>query len=205
MFMVTEAGSYIPVPAVTSAISISAGELLPFVSYGAAPIFQYKANLYLTPENITMQAAVSGGGSGPGFAIFNVQHCLNGTWLDGDRTIEITHTGNQVTAALVAGTICDEEGGNDFTGTLDGEHLSGGDLKVCNPDECVDAGLMDAADYVPYTATVAADGMSADFQWTGKFFDIVYDDNNNVVACNETSQSDEFFSITRVSFGGSVP
>jgi hypothetical protein len=59
--------------------------------------------------------------------------------------------------------------------------------------------------YVSYTATVAANGMSADFQWENQFYDIVYDDNDNVIACNETYTQQESFSITRLTFGPGIP
>jgi len=206
MYMVIDAGSHVPVPAFMTPSTIVAGQVSPIVATGgAAPIFQYKANLYINPENILFQVFVPGGGQGIGTALFNVQHCLNGRWMDGAREIEITHSGSSVIAALISGEICEESGGNDFTGTLSGEQLSGSDLKVCNPDECVEAGFLENAIYIPYTATVASDGMSADFQWQNQFYDIVYDDNDNVVACNETYTQQESFSITRLTFGPGIP
>jgi hypothetical protein len=82
-----------------------------------------------------------------------------------------------------------------------GDQLSGEDLTVCNPDECVNPGLLPPSATVPFTARVADDGWSVTFDWTGDFYQFDEDAQGNVVACNKTSTEEHQFTITRLSFG----
>lgn len=40
--------------------------------------------------------------------VFPVQHCLNGTWQDGDRLLKVDHVLQTITATVHQGTLCDE-------------------------------------------------------------------------------------------------
>jgi hypothetical protein len=195
----------VPVPSTMALTGIVAGSLREPSSSGGGPTFNYQAETYGSPEFISMQIVAWAGGQGFGQATFPVQHCLNGDWMDGDRTIRISHTLNQVVAALIEGEICDETGGNDFTGMLSGDVLTGNDLKVCNPDECVEAGHLPNSELASFTAFIATDGNSANVEWQGKFYDLVYDDDNNLVGCPVTSTPTNFFSIERLTFGPGFP
>ena len=125
-----------------------------------------------------------------------------GTWQDGERVVRIAPSfSSSVTAEVISGSICGEEGGVDFIGMLDGDQLTGDELKVCNPDECVDAGLLPASVTVPFTAHVADDGMSVSFDWTGDFYQFEEDSEGNVISCTKTSTEEHQFTITRLTFG----
>jgi hypothetical protein len=78
-------------------------------------------------------------------------------------------------------------------------------LEVCSPEECADAGLLPAAVMVGGSAQVEDDGNTISFEWTGQFYDLVYDENDNLVACNPTSEEQHSFSVTRTVFGPGIP
>ncbi len=66
---------------------------------------------------------------------------LCGFYQEGGKVLEITQSGDQVTAKIVQGqTGCLKEGDVYFTGTLTGIKFSG-KMQVCNPDICVEAGI----------------------------------------------------------------
>lgn len=196
----------VPIPVFFTNTGIQRGELRNPVSFGPISDFVYRATSFGAPESMMFQAVAPGGGTGVGFAGFPVQHCLNGTWDDGGRAISISHNGPSVTATF-QGEHCGVSGGVDFTATLSAgdDHFSGDDVEVCNPEECVEAGLHEPRDYRPYNAVIANDGNSIDFTWSRLLFDFEYDDENNLVGCPESGSEDASFSISRVTFGPGVP
>ena len=127
-----------------------------------------------------------------------VKHCLTGTWQDGPRTVEITQTFNQVIAVIVSGTIVCGETGQTFSGTLDGDTITGTDLKVCNDAECVKAGLQEKVTYTSFTGTVSADDMSIDIQWVRLLVHYGYDKNGNLISCTYQGSETAQFTMTMV-------
>jgi hypothetical protein len=206
MYIVLDANYQVPVPVTMTPLSVVQGSFLEPVSAGAGPTFHYQAEQFGNMESITVQAVAWAGGAGNGFTTFPIQHCLNGTWQDGSRVIRFAHTGSQVTGSVESGTICDEPGGVAYSGTLTtgADMFSGENLKVCNPDDCVSAGLLPAAAFVHFDATISFDGNFIDFEWTNTFFDIEYE-NGVAISCTQSSQSADFFTISRLSFGPDVP
>jgi hypothetical protein len=198
----------VPIPVTFLVTSARIGETTPPVCFGPACAFFYRAPSYDDAgEDLTIQAVAPAGGQAVVSFSFPVRHCLNGTWMDGDRTIDVAQTQDHLTARLVSGEICGESGGNDFTGDFtDGEHFAGEDLKACNPEACVEAGLLEVSVLVPYTAEIASDGQSAEISWLSTQFDVVYDDDGNLTACPPDGTFEpRTFTIERLTFGPSLP
>jgi hypothetical protein len=200
-------GGYLaPVPAFFSPLLAQAGELDPLLAYGAAAGFSYRALSYEPQEQLTIQAVAPPGGLGTALVGFPVRHCLKGTWQDGDRVVTVTQVLDHLSAALTSGTIRGETGGFDFTGDfVTPERFEGSDLKVCNPDECVDAGLLGPSVRVDYSAVVALDGQSADVSWESEQFDFVYEGDVLVACPSQGVFEPRTFTIQRLSFGPGVP
>jgi hypothetical protein len=202
-----DAGYGVPVPAFFTVNSALLGETNPIVSFGGSGILYYRAARYGSQEQLTLQAFTLVGGQGIHLLFFPVQHCLNGLWQDGDRLVTVTQLADHLSAELTSGTICGEEGGFDFTGDMvDPEHFAGSDLKVCNPEECVEAGLLEASVLVDYTASISFDGSSAEVAWESTQFDLVYDDDGNLVSCPPNGEiQPRTFTLERLSFGPGLP
>lgn len=202
--MAIDTGLGIPYPYTTFFVS---GRLMdPNVApqFGPMATYSYAAISYGSDgrEVVQVGAISIAGGQGQTTLDFAVRHCLEGTWQDGDRVVRIAPPGSPaITAEVISGEICGEEGGLDFSGTLEGDRLTGGDLKVCNPEECADAGLLPAAVTVPFVGRVADDGQSVVIDWVGDFYQIEQDSQGNVVSCTTTSTEDHQFTITRLTFG----
>jgi hypothetical protein len=203
--MAIDTGYGVPYPYTTYSVT---GRLmdsadLPFQT-GPMAIFPYAAERYGADgrEEVRVDAVSLMGGHGQATVIFDVQHCLYGTWQDDERVVRITPPfSDSVTAEVIDGTLCGEEGGIDFSGVLSGDRLTGDDLTVCNPDECVDPGLLPPSATVPFTAQVSDDGWSVSFDWTGDFYQFDEDAQGNIVSCTKTSTEDHQFTITRLTFG----
>jgi hypothetical protein len=85
------------------------------------------------------------------------------------------------------------------------DRFQGSDLKVCSPEECVDAGFLPASTLAPYTAVIALDGNSADITWENEGVDFVYD-GDTLVGCTLTGDFEfDTFTIERLAFGPDVP
>lgn len=198
-----------PLPALFMAVSAVLGTTNPPATSGGVGAFNYKATSFGNMEQMQFQAISFAGGQGFSFVTFPVRHCLNGTWLDADRQLQVDHDFfDQVTAHIQTGTVCGEPGGIDFSGTLSpgSDHFSGSDLKVCNVDECVQAGLKEPSTVADYDAAVSLDGNSVQFDWGSVQFDLVYDDNHKLIACNPNGDVEpRSFTIQRILFGPSVP
>ncbi len=175
--------------------------------------FNYTANTLpaTQPGNETITVFVSET-SDPGSDIvgttklpFPVELCLSGQWQDGPRILAITHEGDSVTAEIVSGTLVCGEGGTAFSATLNGNTLTGGDLKVCNPDECVDAGILPKTAVESFEGLVTDDAKVAAIIRQKQFFDFEYDDDNNLIACTPSDVSPAGFSIDRTTFGPPKP
>jgi len=203
--MAIDTGYGVPYPYTTYSVT---GRLmnsadLPFQT-GPMAIFPYAAERYGADgrEEVRVDAVSLMGGLGQATVVFDVQHCLYGTWQDGDRVVRITPPlSDSVTAEVIDGDLCGEPGGIDFSGVLSGDQLTGDDLTVCNPDECVDPGLLPPSATVPFTAQVSDDGWSVSFDWTGDFYQFDEDAQGNIVSCTKTSTEDHQFTITRLTFG----
>ncbi|HUF12358.1 MAG TPA: hypothetical protein VMN78_04595 [Longimicrobiales bacterium] len=214
MFMTiahTEVGP-IADPWVSLVASSTHGELQPALTAGMHHSLLYAVQRFglSTPDNVTLYAVSAMGAVGNGMYQFQVQHCMNGTWADGARTLRIRQILDQVTATIESGTLTCGATGQAFSGTLQQERpvasMSGSDMKVCNPPECVDAGLLEQTALVPYEMTLADDGMTADFEWTETLFDYEYDDENELVACTDNGSTEmNSFSIHRFAFGPERP
>ncbi len=203
--MAIDTGLGVPYPYTTFSVT---GRLMRASSQGvqAGPmaIIPYAAERYGSDgrEEVRVDAVSLMGGLGQATLAFDVRHCLYGTWQDGERVVRITPPfSDSVTAEVIEGTLCGAEVGIDFSGVLDGNQLTGDELTVCNPDECVDPGLLPPSATVPFTARVADDGRSVDFDWTGSFYQFGEDSQGNIVSCTRTSTEDHQFTITRLSFG----
>ena len=206
-FMALDLIYRIPLPAIYTVTTIIYGEVLPIVSAGGIGLFNYRARTLGGTEQMQVLAVAPAGGSGPGFTSFNNQHCLNGTWQDGGRVLTINHFGSSITANITSGTLSCGEGGVAFTGSLSpgSSNFSGSDLKICNPEECVEAGFLEKVALADYSATVSPDGQSIDFQWTNQYYDIEYDDNDNIISCTESYTQTDSFSNSRLTFGPGTP
>lgn len=153
-------------------------------------------------ERLTIEAHGLMGGTGFLPLSFDVQHCLFGTWQDDARVLRITPPNSDAFSAEVqSGTLCEEEGGIAFSGTLAGDRVSGSDLKTCSPKVCVDAGFIEKLVFVPFSGVVADDGLSITIDWTGPFYSYEEDSQGNLLYCNQTSTKDNSFTITRLTFG----
>jgi hypothetical protein len=199
----------VPVLAIFALLSHAVGETSSLAEAGPVVSFFYRADTFGSPEQLMFQAVAPAGGQGASAPIvFPVRHCLNGTWQDADRVLQIDHVFDQVTANIQSGTLCEESGGVAFTGKLGPaeDHFSGSDLKVCNYDECVKAGLQEPSAVTDYQATVASDGNSVQFDWESGQIDLVYDGNGKLIACNPNGDvQPRSFSISRLTFGPNVP
>ncbi len=203
--MAIDTGLGVPYPYTTFSVS---GRLMesssqPFQT-GPMAIFPYAAERYGADgrEEVRVDAVSLMGGLGQATLAFDVRHCLYGTWQDGERVVRITPPfSDSVTAEVIEGTLCGADGGIDFSGVLSGDQLTGDVLTVCNPDECVDPGLLPPSATVPFTARVADDGRSVDFDWTGSFYQFGEDSQGKIVSCTRTNTEDHQFTITRLSFG----
>lgn len=183
----------------TTAIS---GALTPPTYVGPMLFFNYEAQRFGSGnERIQIDVRTPLGGFGISIIPFSIQHCLAGTWQDGPRVLTISHSGTSVAAEITSGELSCGETGTAFTGSLDVASFSGGDLKICNPPECVDAGYLEKAVLAPYSATVADDGKSISLEWTNQFFDLVYEDDR-LVSCPPSHTTTESFTITRLSSAG---
>ena len=169
---------------------------------GALADFVYAASRYGGGlERLTIEDRSLLGGFGQYLLEFPVQHCLGGEWLDGERVVRITPpSSTHFTAEVVSGTICEESGGIDFSGTLDGDRISGSDLKVCPPEECVEAGFLPNSALVPYDGTIADDGMSMTINWEGRFYEIEYDNAGAAIRCTDVRPESHTFTVTRQSW-----
>lgn len=153
-------------------------------------------------EQLMIEARAVLGGLGVLPLSFDVQHCLYGTWQDEGRVLRIVPPfSDSFTAEIQSGTLCEEEGGVAFSGTLDGDRVSGSDLKTCSPQVCVDAGFLEKAQFLPFSGIVADDGLSVTIDWTGPFYQFEEDNQGNLLYCNQTSTEDNSFTITRLTFG----
>jgi hypothetical protein len=153
-------------------------------------------------EHLTIEARAPLGGYGIALLEFPVQHCLDGTWQDDKRVLHIAPPGvSAFTADVKSGTLCEEERGVAFSGKLEVDQVSGSNLTTCNPEVCVEAGLLESSVNVPYTGVVADDGMSITIDWVGDFFQFEEDSQGNVVSCTKTSVEEHKFTITRLTFG----
>lgn len=214
MFMTiahTEVGP-IADPFVSLVASSTHGEFQPALTAGMHHSLLYAVQRFglSSPDNVTLYAVSASGAVGNGMYQFQVQHCMNGTWDDGGRTLRIRHIVEQVTATIETGTLICGATGEAFSGTLQQDRpvasMSGADMMVCNPPECVDAGLLEPTALVPYEMTLSDDGMTADFQWTETLFDYEYDNENQLVACTDNgSTGTNSFSIHRLTFGPERP
>ena len=166
--------------------------------------FPYQAVRFGTGrERVILEAQSMQGGYGQTMLEFPVQHCLGGTWQDEDRVLRISPPyGSSFTAEVTSGTLCEETGGIAFSGTIGGrgDEVSGSDLKACNPQECVDAGLLPKSVTFPFSGTIADDGQSVTIRWSGTFYDIETDNDGKVVACTESSTQENTFTISRLSW-----
>ncbi len=206
--MAVDGGYQVPIPVSFVSLGGALGEVTPSLSYGPVSSFLYRANSFGNQEQLTIQAIAPAGGQGIHSLQFPVQHCLNGQWQDGPRVLEVGHIFTQVTSNITSGELVCGEAGTAFTGQLDpgSDRFSGSDMKVCNPEDCVDAGLLDKTDEVEYSAAISLGGNGIDFTWTRKLFDYQYDDETgDLVACTESGTEDSSFSISRISFGPGVP
>jgi hypothetical protein len=174
---------------------------------GAALALNYTAEQWSADgESLSLQAFGAAGAFGEVFHSFPVRHCLNGTWEDGPRTLRITQDEDGAVSALIeGGSLGCGVAGPAFSGTLVGETLSGGDMKVCNPDECVEAGVLDLTALVPYTATVSPDGQSIQFQLERQLYEKQFDQRGAIVACNLVDTQPWTFDIERLTFGPDIP
>jgi hypothetical protein len=207
MFMITAQSSPVPVPAITEVSSIMAGEVSPTLAVAdASPVFQYKANLLSSPEQVEVHATVpGGGGDGFGLARFPVQHCLNGLWQDEAMVVQVDQTGSRVLARKFSGSLCGEETEVDFEGTTADDRLSGPRALFCNPSECVEAGLLPLTFYSPFTATISLDGQVINGTWDNQFYDFIYDDQDRLIDCRPSTVVTDSFTVTRNSFGPGLP
>jgi hypothetical protein len=153
-------------------------------------------------EQLTIEAHGLMGGLGFHTLPFDVQHCLYGTWQDDARVLRITPPNSDAfTAEVQSGTLCEEEGGTAFSGTLAGDRVNGSDLKTCSPKNCVDAGFIEKLVFTPFSGVVADDGLSITIDWTGPFYQWEEDNQGNLLSCVQTSTEDNSFTITRLTFG----
>jgi hypothetical protein len=207
--MAIDTGYAIPIVANFFATGILDGETRPTTDAGPIATFYYRATMFSNQqENIQLQAIAPAGGTGTSSFQFPVQHCLNGTWQDNQRVLTISQSFDQVTANITSGTLCNEEGGVAFSGTLNPPdfQFSGSDLKVCNPDDCVQAGLEPVSTTVDYSAEIALDGGSISFSWKSENTDRTYDNDGHLQACTfNGGYTDHSFSIDRITFGPEVP
>ena len=197
-----------PVLATVAPIQMALGATDPPVAAGGSASFRYRANTFGAQEHLLFQVVAAAGGQGQAFVDFPVQHCLNGTWQDDVRVLRVGQHLDQVTAEIASGALCDEEGGVAFTATLGpyDEHFSGSDLKVCNPDVCVQAGVLEKSAVSDYTASVSPDGLSVTFDWDRVLFDLSYDDHGTLVGCTPNGNTEpRSFTIERIAFGPDVP
>jgi hypothetical protein len=196
-----------PVPAFFVVNSARIGETRAILAYGGVGTFQYKAVRFDVREDLQLQGVAPPGGQGFAYLSFPVRHCLNGTWQDGDRQVQVTQLFDHLVANVVSGTICDEEGGVDFSGDMiTPDRFEGSDLKVCNPEECAEAGLLEPSVRVDYRALIAFDGNSAEISWESTQFDLVYDDGGQLVGCPPDGDVQaRTFSIQRLQFGPGLP
>jgi len=204
--LVIDAGLGAPVPFTTFTVTgqLMSNSFIPPPLGGPLLDIPYAAARYggALGERLLVAVQALQGGYGQYFLTFPVQHCLQGTWQDGDRVVRISPPYSEsITAEVLSGDICGEEGGIDFTGVLEGDRLTGEDLKVCNPDECVEAGFLAPSTTVSFTGQVADDGMSVNIDWTGDFYQFEEDSQGNLLSCNATSTEDHSFTITRLTFG----
>jgi hypothetical protein len=207
--MAIDTGYAIPIVANFFATGILDGETRPTTDAGPIATLYYRATMFSNQqENIQLQAIAPAGGTGTSSFQFPVQHCLNGTWQDAQRVLQMDHQVTDITANIQSGTLCDEEGGVAFSGTLEPAtyQFSGSDLKVCNPDDCVQAGLEPVSTTVDYSAEIALDGNSISFSWKSEDIDRTYDNNDHLQSCTfNGGYTDHSFSIDRITFGPEVP
>lgn len=178
---------------------------LPPFQFGPLLDYPYAAARYGggSGEQLLIEVRSMLGGYGSYTLSFPVQHCLYGTWQDEERVLRIVPPlSDSFTAEVQSGTLCDEEGGIAFSGTLSGDQVGGSDLKACNPEECVDAGLLPNSVVQDFSGRVADDGMSINFDWTGTFYQFEEDDQGNLLDCRETSTEQHSFTITRLGWEG---
>ncbi len=184
---------------------LMASTSLPPFLYGPLLDYPYAAARYGGGggERLLIEARAVLGGYGSYTLAFPVQHCLSGTWQDEERVLRIVPPlSDSFTAEVQSGTLCGEEGGLAFSGTLSGDQVEGSDLKACNPDECVDAGFLPNSVIQDFSGRVADDGMSITFDWTGPFYEWEEDDQGNLLYCRETSTEQHSFTITRLGWDG---
>ena len=151
-------------------------------------------------EQLRIEArGVPGEGVGTTIFHFPVKHCLQGTWQDGDRKLRILPPyADSLTAMVQTGTLCGQERVQAFSGTLNGQVVSGSDMMVCEPEECAEAGLVPKTSLVEFTGRVADDGMSVKFEWPYVSYNLEYDDGGNLIACTVTGTEPHSFTITRL-------
>lgn len=203
--LILDASTAVPSPMNIVSARSRLGRLEPPPSYtGPNLIAFYLAERYESGgfDSLLLEITTPHGGYGMQTYDIPVQHCLGGSWQDGDRILELSHDPSGLVRATVAnGELCGDTAGPAFSGTLDGDRLTGNDLKVCNPEECVQAGLIPASLVVDYEAVVAGDGQSVSIDWQGDFFEVEYNEEDNVLSCMPTSVEQHSFSISRLGYG----
>lgn len=198
----------VPSPAHIAVASLQRGGTHRQAVYGPLGTFLYEATYFGSPEEALFQAVAPAGAQGTTLVVFPVQHCLNGTWQDGNRLLKVDHVVQTITATVHQGTLCDEHGGVAFSGSLSptSGNFEGSDLKVCEIDECVAAGLLPSSSLTDYSAAISHDGSYIDFDWMSVQYDLVYDENDQLVGCTPNGDlQPRSFSIQRLLFGPSVP
>jgi hypothetical protein len=197
----------VPLVATFFAMPSAALETNPsYVENRSVGTFEFRARELADPNSITIDA-VTPTGSGVGIGTARTTHCLNGLWDDGGRAIVIDHFGGTVDARWTEETGCHSAGGLDFGGDLPvaGTTISNGFLEACAPEECVEAGALEPAVLVEFTGEVYPDGNRIDIFWDAQQYDLVYDEENNVIGCTPTHKEPRSFSVTRNTFGPGLP
>ena len=201
----------LPDPHITLLASSEQGNFEPAISHGMTHTLRYAVTRYGfgSVDRVTAQALHYSGGGGFVYDQFEVQQCMNGTWWDGPRILRIRHVFDAVEATIESGALECGAAGVAFSGTLPTRlpiaSMSGTDMKVCNPTECVEAGLLDLTALVPYTMTLNDAGTTADFEWEETLFDYEYDDEGTLVGCTPNGTGSQSFSIHRRTFGPEQP
>ncbi len=208
-------GRYPPVPAAAYTLDVGAalGEVVPIVSMTATGTeilrgFTYNASRI---GQDTIRASVRFEGarlSGTNTWPLEVIHCLNGEWQDpqGPRTLRIDHFWpSTIQADILSGELCGESGGPAFDGALSQTSQVDLSLQACNPDACVDAGLLEAKTTTEFQGTVSDDGRRIEGQWTRVNYGGQWNDDGELIACFPTDQELVPLTFTRDTFGPDKP
>ena len=175
---------------------------------GPMPTFYYRAFQWGlgAGEQMTFMATslASSATAGPIFFFAEVDQCLNGIWNDSDRTLQIDQHAKSVTAKQTTGALTCGAPGLSFSGTYN-FGLSGSDLVICNPAECVSAGFLDRTTQVSYTGVLDDSGSNLTITWNDLVYAEQFDEMGNLTSCTQTGTSAQSFQLTRSLFGPGVP